>query len=175
MIMIMIMMMNCCPTIVAQQMAFRNSPQNAKDLAEVALQTVFLVFPQRISVFLTPVDGFLTSPLDRRRSVDSKTHLGKWNRSSVSRDTPRRSCIADCISCISTAYFCISDVPGRISDLTSRTASIRRFRNSPRKAKSVFWKLIKTSQKFHCRLYFLYFHSVFLYFRSPRPYFWTRQ
>ena len=77
---------------------------------------------------------------------------------------PRRSCIADCMSCTSTAYFCISDVPRRISDLTSRTAPIRRFRNSHRIAKSEFWKLRKTSQKLHCRLYFLYFHSVFLYF-----------
>ena len=72
-------------------------------------------------------------------SVDSETHLGKQNRCSGSWERPRRSCIADCISCISASYFCISEVPGQISDLTSRTASIRRFRNSPRKAKLEFW------------------------------------
>ena len=108
-------------------------------LRPFALQTVFLVFPRRISVFLTSPGGFPTSPAEPRRSVDSETHLGKRNQSSGSRDRPRGSCTADCISCISTAYFCISDVPGRISDLTSRTASIRRFRNSPSKVKSEFW------------------------------------
>jgi len=137
--MMMMMVMNCSPTIVAQQMAYWNSPRNAKDLAEVGLQTVFLVFPQCISVFLTSLDGFLASPVQRRWSVDSETHLGNQNRCSGSWERPCRSCIANCISCISTAYFCISEVPGRISELTSNTASIRRFRNSPWKVKSEFW------------------------------------
>ena len=46
---------------------------------------VFLVFPERISVFLTSPGGFPTSPAEPRRSVDSETHLGKRNRTSESK------------------------------------------------------------------------------------------
>ena len=83
----------------------------------VELFTIFLVFPQRIYVLLTSQVWLLTSPAERRRSVDSETHLGKQNRSSGSWDRPCRSCIADSFSA-----------------------------------------------------YFLYFHSVFLYFWHPKTY-----
>ena len=69
------------------------------------------------------------------RSVDSKSHLGKWNRRSGSKVMDNRKLVFKMVfvrtSCISKAYFCISDLP-------SRTASICRFRKSPQKVKSEF-------------------------------------